>query len=60
VVKGRLSKRIAASRGLNERTAKLHRMSIMMKVGVPSPAQLATLASDPVSSNPATFADAQT
>jgi DNA-binding CsgD family transcriptional regulator len=41
-----MSKQIAASRGLNERTAKLHRMSLTMKVGAPSAARLAALASE--------------
>ena len=46
VVNGRMNKQIAASLGINERTVKLHRMSITTKVGVHSAAQLATLASD--------------
>ncbi|HWM28105.1 MAG TPA: LuxR C-terminal-related transcriptional regulator [Woeseiaceae bacterium] len=46
VVLGRMNKQIAAKLGISERTVKMHRTSITTKVGVPSTAQLTTLAHD--------------
>ncbi len=44
VVRGRMNKQIAVALGIHERTVKLHRTAITRKVGVPSVAQLTTLA----------------
>lgn len=44
VLRGRMNKQIAADLGIHERTVKLHRTAITTKVGVPSVAQLTTLA----------------
>jgi two-component system response regulator FixJ len=46
VVNGMMNKQIAARLGIRERTVKLHRSSIVAKMGVHSAAQLATLARD--------------
>jgi FixJ family two-component response regulator len=46
VVHGRMNKQIAVALGIHERTVKLHRTAITRKVGVPSVAQLTTLARD--------------
>lgn len=43
VVRGRLNKQIAADLGIHERTVKLHRNAITMKLGVPSVAELTRL-----------------
>jgi len=44
VVRGQMNKQIAADLGIHERTVKLHRTAITRKVGVPSVAELTTLA----------------
>jgi FixJ family two-component response regulator len=44
VVHGKMNKQIAAALGIHERTVKLHRTAITRKVGVPSVAELTTLA----------------
>lgn len=44
VVQGKLNKQIAATLGLHERTVKLHRHAITIKVGVRRVAELTTLA----------------
>ena len=46
VVRGRMNKQIAAELGIHERTVKLHRSAITIKLGVRSAAELATLARD--------------
>jgi two-component system response regulator FixJ len=46
VVKGRLNKQIADDLGIHERTVKLHRTAITMKLGVPSVAELTRLTLD--------------
>jgi two-component system response regulator FixJ len=43
VVRGKMNKEIAAELGIHERTVKLHRTAITMKVGVHSVAELTTL-----------------
>lgn len=43
VVQGRLNKQIADDLGIHERTVKLHRTAITMKLGVPSVAELTRL-----------------
>jgi two-component system response regulator FixJ len=43
VVQGRLNKQIADDLGIHERTVKLHRSAITMKLGVPSVAELTRL-----------------
>lgn len=44
VVQGKMNKQIAATLGLHERTVKLHRRAIAIKVGVRRVAELTTLA----------------
>jgi len=44
VVSGKMNKQIAAELGIHERTVKLHRMAINVKVGARSVAELTTLA----------------
>ena len=46
VVQGRLNKQIADDLGIHERTVKLHRTAITMKLGVPSVAELTRLTLD--------------
>jgi FixJ family two-component response regulator len=46
VLAGKMNKEIAAEMDLNQRTVKLHRTAITRKVGVHSPALLATLAQE--------------
>lgn len=46
VLRGQLNKQIAADLQINERTVKLHRTSIMRKLGVQSVAELTRLARD--------------
>lgn len=46
VIRGRLNKQIAESCGINERTVKLHRTNITRKLGVPSAAELTSLANE--------------
>lgn len=46
VLRGRLNKQIAGDLGINERTVKLHRTAIMMKLGVGSVAALTRLSQE--------------
>jgi FixJ family two-component response regulator len=46
VVKGKLNKQIADDLGIHERTVKLHRTAITMKLGAPSVAELTRLTLD--------------
>jgi FixJ family two-component response regulator len=49
VLQGRLNKQIAGDLGIHERTVKVHRKSIMTKLGVRSVAALTRLAQEPAS-----------